>query len=247
MRRPQPQTLGLSNSPALSAGVKAAQVAANFIPVVGPAVSMAIAPIVSIFTASHAAAVQKEASTLNATTPSFTTNVALIFQQLNAGQITPTAAISALQSAQSQYYSQVASIIKKGGPCSSSCLIGGAPANTYPQPSQSIGSGLSTSPNCCNSSGTCNAACCIGCSVIEPAVAGLIAIIQAGGGTYTVNPTTQNGSIAATPALTVTYNGSQGTGGVAGMAQSVLGGTTLGVPTWALLAGGGLLLLFAMR
>lgn len=224
----RPQTLGLSNSPELSAGVKAAQVAANFIPVVGPAVSAVIGPIVSLFTASHAQAVAQEGQTMNQATPNFLNTVQQIMSALNAGQISPTAAISALQSAQSAYYSAVASIIHKGGACT-------------PAPH-----GLALT-GCCNSSSTCNAACCVGCCVIEPAVLNITEIIQAGGGSWTIPSTQNNGAIAGTPSVTVSYNGSQGTGGISAMAQSALGGTTLGMPTWALLAGGGLVLLLAMR
>jgi hypothetical protein len=241
------QTLGLTASPALSAETKAATTALN---VVLPGVGTAVGAVVGMLTASHAAAMKKEASTMNTAVPSFGTNVALIFQQLNSGAYTPAQAISALQSAQVGYYSSVVSIIKKGGSCASSCQINGGAAGVYPQPPQTIGSGLSTSPNCCNSSGTCNAACCIGCSVVEPAVSGLIAMIRAGGGTYTVNPMAanpDNPGIGASGPVTVTYNGAQGAGGVSALAQSVVGGTIVGISTLYWLLGGGLLLFLFLR
>jgi hypothetical protein len=243
------QTLGLTASPALSAETKAATTALN---VVLPGVGTAVGAVVGMLTAHHAAAMQTEATTMNTAVPSFGQNIALIFQQLNAGSMTPTQAISALQALQTQYYASVAGIIKKSGPCASSCMVNGVPGGVYPQAPQSIGSGLSTSPNCCHSGGTCNAACCIGCTVIEGSISALIAMIRAGGGTYTVNPMAanpDNPSIQASPAVTVTYNGSQGTGGVSSLAQSVVGGTSTiyGFPTIYWLVGGGLLLFLLLR
>jgi hypothetical protein len=220
--RRSPQTLGLSNSPELSAGVKAATVAANFIPVVGPEISAIIGPVVGLFTASHTAAVQKEGQTMNQAMPNFLNSVQQIMAALNAGQISPTSAISALQSAQSTYYSAVSSIIKKGGACT-------------PAPN-----GLALT-GCCNSSSTCNAACCIGCCVVEPAVLNLTEVIQAGGGTWTIPPTQNNGAIAGTPSLSLTYNGAMGTGGVTGAVAA------MGIPSWAWLAGGGLIVILLLK
>lgn len=254
-------TLGLTATPGEKAGVSAASTGAaiggsalltsigigSAAGPIGAAIGAAIGLVASLITGHHAAAEATEAQTLGSATPGFIATVQLIFQNLNSGAMTPTAAISALQSAQTNYYSSVSSIIKKGGACATTCMVNGVNALVFPQNPAAMGAGLKTSPNCCNASSTCNAACCIGCTIIEPSVNGLIAMIRAGGGTWTIAPTTANGEIAGTPAVTLTYDGSQGTGGVTGTAQSILGGTTLGLPTWAVLAAVGLLLFVLMK
>ena len=133
-------------------------------------------------------------------------------------------------------------IIKKGGACVSNCQIG------TQSPAGKPAGWVSTQPECCNTSGTCNAACCIGCYLVEPTVSALTSIIQAGGGSFTIPSSQNNGSIAGTPAIPLSYNGSQGGAGVSGAAQSLLGGTIFGMPSWLVLGGGAVLvLMFAMR
>lgn len=230
-RRSQYATLGLANSTALSAGVKAAQIGLNFVPIVGPILSQLVGPITGIFTQAHAAAVAKEGSTLNGAVPQFVQTVQGIMAALNAGQISPAAAISALQQAQSTYYSAVASIMKKGGACKTPNQ--GSTAGNDQCPINN--SGLWRD---CAAAGNCNASCAIACGMVEPTVSFLTAIIQAGGGSFNIPATPVNGAIQGSPAVTVTYNGSQGGGGVAGAVASI--------PSWYYLAGGGLLLLFLL-
>jgi len=238
------QTLGLTASPALSEATKAATTALN---VVLPGVGTAVGTVVGMLTAHHAAAMQTEATTINGAVPGFLASVQNIMAALNAGQTTPAAAISALQSAQATYYSIVNSIIKKSSPCATSCTSGSAQIYKTGFPG---GAGIPTSPNDCNSGSTCNAACAIGCYCIEPTVVGLTAIINAGGGSFQI-PSTHGGDaiIGTTPSVTVTYNGAAGSGGVAGLAQSVVGGTStiFGISTLYWLLGGGLLLFLFLR
>lgn len=228
----QAGTAALATGASIGAGIGLASSIGAAAGPVGAAIGAAIGIVMGLITSHHSAAVATEANTLNAGTPGFLNAIQSIMSQLNAGTISPTAAISALQSAQSQYYSSVSGIIKKGGACVSNCIIGGGAPRSD--------GGTNTSPNCCNTSGTCNAACCLGCSIVEPTVTALTKAIQAGGGSYTVASTQTNGSIQGTPAVTLTYNGLQGGGGVTGAIASI--------PTWYYLAGGGvLLLLFLMR
>jgi hypothetical protein len=179
-----------------SIGVKA--IAA--IPIVGGILAPIASAITGIFAASHAQAVAKEASTLNNAVPVFKSTIQAIMAAANSGEITPAQAISYLTTAQANYYSAVASIIKKGGSCDGSCMIGtessaGKPAGW-----------VSTEPVCCNTSGTCNAACCLGCYMIEPTVTGLIQAIKNGSGSVAVPSSQQNGAIAPTPAFVLTYS-----------------------------------------
>jgi len=216
--------LGLTASPGEQAGVKTAEVGVSLIPVVGPALAPIVGTIANLFTSSHAAAVSKEGSTLTANLPAFLAAVQQIMAALSAGSLTPAAAISALQSAQSSYYSSVSGIIKKGGDCDPSCVYSGP--------------GTSVSRPCCNMSGTCNAACCLGCFIVEPTVANLTALIQSGGGSYTIPATPTNGAIAGTPSIMVSY----GSSGISALSSSTLAG----LPIWIWLLGGGLILFLLM-
>lgn len=224
-------------------GEQAAATAAMFIPVVGPAISAAIKIVGGDLAQHHAAAVAKEAVTVNGAAPQFIETVQGIMAALNAGQLTPASAISALQSAQTTYYSAVSGIIKKGGACKTPYI----PVAGTPGPPNQCPVTLPNYWRDCAASGSCNASCAIGCGMVEPTVSFLIQIIRAGGGTFTIPATPVNGSIQGTPAVIVSYDGSQGTGGVGAGLQSVLGGTILGVPTWMALVGGGLLLLVLMK
>lgn len=222
------RTLGATESSGSTrAEEQTAATAANFIPVVGPAISAAIQIIGGLLASHHTAALQKEAASLNSGTPQFIVTIQQIMSSLNAGQISPTAAIAALQQAQTAYYSSVSGIIKKSGTCT-------VAAN-------GLDAGSVDHYNCAITKDPCNAACCIGCGVVEPTVRNLTAIIQAGGGTYMVPATPankDNPGIGATPSFALSYNGASGGGGVTGALAAM--------PSWVWLAGGGLLLLLLL-
>jgi hypothetical protein len=223
VRRAQ-HTLGLTASPTEQGIVKGVTAGVAMIPVVGPFLAPLIGQIANLFTGAHAAAMQKEGQTLNQSTPGFLGGIQAIFQQLNAGQMSPAQAIAALQGIQAAYYSSVSNIIKKGGTCT-------VAAN-------GLDTGSIDSRGCPVTSDPCNAACCLGCSIIEPAIRNLTAIVNAGGGNYTVPATPTNGAIAGTPSFNVSY--APGALGSAGAALS-------GMPSWVWLAGGGALLWFLLR
>jgi hypothetical protein len=215
------------SSPGTRAGEQTAATAASFIPVVGPAISAAIEIVGNLLASHHNAALQKEAASLNSGTPQFNVTIQQIMSALNAGQISPTAAIAALQQAQTAYYSTVSGIIKKSGTCTTAA--------------NGLDAGSVDHYNCATTKDPCNAACCIGCGVVEPTVRNLTAIIQAGGGTYMVPATPankDNPGIGATPSFALSYNGISGSGGVTGAMAAM--------PSWIWLAGGGLLLLLLL-
>lgn len=199
---------------AVGAGAGAATAAVAMIPIVGPFLAPLVAPIVGLFTQHHAQAMKLEADTLNSGNPNFLTSVQSTMQALSSGAISESDAIGALQQALSGYYSSVGGIIKKAGACTPSC-------------SYLPGSG-------CNKLATCNASCVIGC-INENTVNALTAMIQNGGGSYTIPATPNNGAIQGTPSFTVIYSRS-GTGGL-----SAAGG---GIPIWVWLAGAAALILF---
>jgi hypothetical protein len=57
----------------------------------------------------------------------------------------------------------------------------------------------------CATGGDCNASCAVDCGMAEPTVEALIAILNAGEGTFTIPSSPNNGSIAGTPAITIVY------------------------------------------
>lgn len=200
----------------ISTGVSAVAKATSSIPVVGQIAGIA-SQIAGIFTADHAAAVAKEAQTLNSATPTFLNEVEQTMAALNQGGITPAEAISYLQQAQSDYYTTTSGIIKKGGPCVASCVIGAQSSAGQPA------GWVSTSPVCCNNSGTCNASCCIGCYIVEPTVTKLTTVIQAGGGTVYIPSSQDNGAIQGTAAISITYTPIKTSSGVGSSLLSSLG------------------------
>lgn len=214
--RRRPSTLGASGitQVAESAGIKAASTAALAIPIVGPFIAPLIAPIAGLFTQAHQQAIAKEGQTLNTNNPNFLVSCQQTMAALQAGSISESQAIGALQQALSDYYLSVASIIKHSGPCTPNC---------------------SYLPNSnCNKLGTCNAACIIGC-INANTVAALTRLINSGSGSYTIPETPNNGAIAGTPSFAVSYDRSA--------IGALTSGTVGGMPTWVLLAGGGVLLL----
>lgn len=178
-------------------GLATASKATSAIPIVGQLTGLATS-IASLFTASHQAAVAKEASTLNNAQPNFLTDVTQTMTALNQGAITPAQAMAYLQDAQDDYYATVSAIIKKGGPCRPPSDTSDPKGTTYCNIREEDWAD-------CATAGPCNASCAIGCGMIEPTVSELTAMIQKGGGTFVVPPSLQNGAIQGTPSITITY------------------------------------------
>lgn len=156
--------------------------------IAGPILGV-ITSIAGLFTKGHTQAVEVEATTLNGAMPAFLQSVEQTMYDLNEGIISPSTAIAELNAAQTAYYAAVASIIKKSGPCTNPCTITATGAE----------------PRCCTTQSTCNAACCNGCVVVEQSVINFTRIINAGGGTYSISGTPDNGAIQGTPGVTITY------------------------------------------
>jgi len=177
-----------------SSEIIASQVASKALGQV-PVVGGILSSIAGLFGAAHTAALAKEASYLNAAVPNFVQQCQQVFQALNAGAISESDAIGYLQQAQQIYYTAVSGIIRKNHACDSTCgYQGGVNANA--------GSAV----HCCDTeASTCNAACCLGCILVEPTVIHLTAIIAQHGGTYVIPSTPQNGQIGNTPAVQITY------------------------------------------
>lgn len=186
----------------ITQGFGIAASAASKIPVVGAIAGPILGVFTSIagvFTQHHAQAVAVEGSTINSALPAFLQSVEQTMYNLNEGFISPATAVAQLKSAQVAYYASVASIIKKGGPCR--------------PPTISTASKFSTT-NCwiytenwadCATAGDCNASCAIGCGLVEPTVQYLTQIINAGGGSFTIPASANNGAIQGTPEVSITY------------------------------------------
>lgn len=173
--------------------------------------------IANMFAGAHIAALAKEAATLNNATPTFINEVQTVMTDLSEGGISESAAIAYLQQAQADYYTTVSGIIKKGGPCVASCVVGAQSSAGKPQ------GWISTEPTCCNNSGSCNASCCIGCYLVEPTVTALTKIIQAGGGSWVIPSSQNNGAIKGTPLVTITYAGRTVLSSIESKIEGVLG------------------------
>lgn len=146
-----------------------------------------------MFGASHAAAVAKEGQVLNSAIPDFENGVITTMANLNSGLITEAQAIATLQALQANYYTTVAGIIKKSGPCT-----------PYPTCQTGAADGGMT-PRCCSTASSCNAACCNGCVAIEYTVTGLTAVINAGGGNFTIPGVGANGAVQGHAAVPLSY------------------------------------------
>lgn len=205
----------------ITTGLSSAAKATAQVPIAGQILGIA-ASISGLFTADHAAAVAKEAQTINQAMPTFLNEVEQTMAALNEGAITEQEAISDLQEAQSIYETTVAGIIQDDGTCFAGCIL--TSGNVYTWPNQSalsqfngssaaggqlaLKKGLATineTTHCCNSGATCNAACCLRCGIVLPTVNGLTRIINSGGGTFVVPASADNGAIQGTPSVTITY------------------------------------------
>jgi hypothetical protein len=185
---------GVTSETADDRYAQAAASTTSSIPVVGPIISS----LVNLFAAGHTAAVEQEATTINAALPTFLNDVESTMEALNQGAITPAEAISYLQEAQANYYTTVAGIIQKGGPCKTPNQGSVAGNDQCPINNNSLWRD-------CASAGDCNASCAVGCGMVEPTITFLTKIINAGGGTFTIPSSPDNGAIQGTPSITITY------------------------------------------
>jgi len=153
---------------AANAGGAVASVAGAAIPIIGSLV----APIFSLL-AAHSARVKgatNENTALNEIIPAVTADVKGINQAYNAGQISASQAIAALQQVYGNYWSYMSQYSGKPG-------VAGGASNCAPCNSSNSGTA-------CNKA--CTAGCCHGCNYTKCNIEASIAAIQKGG-TVTVN------------------------------------------------------------
>jgi len=160
--------------------------------------------ISSVFTAAHEAALKKEASTLNNVNPTFLNEVVQTMAALNRGEISEGQAVGYLQQAQADYYTTVEGIIRGRWPYQGSQFPEPTWADSYENRGGPFGSS-SKNPDS-HAPDPCNAACVLGHYQVERAVVGLTKIIQAGGGSMTIEAFPTNGLIKGTPAVIVGYS-----------------------------------------
>lgn len=153
------------------------------------------ATVAAFFGAHHAAAIAKEGQTLNAATPTFLQAVQEVMSALSQGAISESDAISYLHQSQADFETAVKPIIKDNGKCIPGCEVNGSSYLTS----------TGTKTHCCSTGSSCNGPCCIRCGLVIPTVENLTAIIQAGGGSFTIPNTDSHGANKATPAIPIAY------------------------------------------
>jgi hypothetical protein len=187
--------------------------AISAIPVVGQILGPILGTVLGFIGASHAAAVAKEGAVLNSATPNFLSTVIQTMTALNNGQISESQAIANLSKAQATYESAVSGIIKEDGGCRPPNFSN--PVKAVAGNGTSISGELGTNGQCtvydtalwknCAQGSHCNASCAIDCGMVKSTVLALTAIIQTGVGSYTIPATPNNGAIAGTNEITLSY------------------------------------------
>lgn len=105
----------------------------------------------------------------------FDNDIQAIFAALNAGTISEQEGVGYLQQLSEQYWKYVGGFAGKPGVATKSCgTLQGGP----------VGHGACAKGPVCDK--TCTAGCCVGCNNIEASIANGIAIVQSGGGTFSV-------------------------------------------------------------
>jgi hypothetical protein len=134
---------------------------------VGAAAGAIVGIIAGLFEASAARAkgAKEENEAINQYLPAWDQSLAAIFQQANAGIITPAEAISACQSLMPYWWQAAAQF--RGLPGVADASNGGANCGTY-IPGQTTACSPTGGPGCTKS---CTAFCCIGCYDLAPSVA----------------------------------------------------------------------------
>lgn len=142
---------------------------------IGAAVGAIVGLIGSLFAAhsARAAGAKTENDAVNAYLPAFDSGLQAIFQQANAGTLTATDAISAVQALISQWWANMAPYqtgagradASHGGNCGNGTLMQGDPC-----------SGTPGSPAPCGKS--CTAGCCVGCADLYPTILQAIQVFQ---------------------------------------------------------------------
>lgn len=163
----------------------------------------------------HAAAVKAEADALNAAVPKYIQTIQQIFALAGSGQMSPASASSAIDQAVAAYYSDVSSVIKKGGSCGNDPNTCGTAVDAKGRPKLN----------------PCNGPCTVGCVDIERIACKAKKLLTVGG-TMNVSPAAVGGTgYNAFSPFTLSYGSGQGIG-----SQLKLGTGT--VPTQGVASGG---------
>lgn len=176
------------------------------------------ATVAGFFGAAHLKAVAKEGQALNVATPTFISEVQQVMDALNQGAISEQQAIIYLQQSQSDFEAGVKGVIKDNGKCFHGCNVSGSTYTWQDQHGADLNNAnpvagtkvankatVGFKTHCCNSGSVCNGPCCIRCGLVVPTVENLTMIIQAGGGSYTIPPSSANAANKATPPIPLSY------------------------------------------
>jgi hypothetical protein len=209
---------------------------------VGAAAGAIVGIIGALWSAHNARAkgAKTENQFLNSAVTAFDGSLQAIFQQANAGQITPAEAISALQSILPAFWASVAQVQNLPGTADASNH--GANCGSY-VPGQTTPCTPTGAPACNKS---CTASCCVGCHDFFPTIQYAIYIFQQPkGGSFNVCTVYGDSyGLNTRGQYSLTY-----TPPPAGSASAAAVSTAsaLGIPVWALALGGAAALYFATR
>jgi len=203
--------------------------------VILPGVGIVLGAIIGSLFAAHAARVagaKQENQVLNSLIPTVQQAVSTVFQHLNDGTASASAATSALDQIQQQYWQAVAQIEHNAGQA-------GGPGNCSTRYGDSKGD--IGAP--CNKD--CTASCCIGCGWVENWVDQGKKIIASGSGSRSWPAIPGNSyGLQSFPGLAISYTApAPGTAAAAtaaltsGEASGLLSGSVLGIPVWMIIAG----------
>jgi hypothetical protein len=205
-----------------AAGVGGGALVGTVVPVVGSIIGALIGGLLSGHFAREAGA-KNENAAMNQIMPAIVADIQSVFTAANAGQISASDAITALQAIQSNYWQAVAQYETGPGQHAIACTGASTP---------------------CNSS--CTVSCCVGCNHVNNWIAAASAVFTAGGGTaQMVASAGSKYGYSGVPAWSQTYT--PPAGGTSLLAATGLTSSFMGFPLWIWLAGGGLILLLVIR
>jgi len=214
----------------------------------GAAAGAIVGIIAGLWSAHNARAkgAKTENQFLNSAVTAFDGSLQAVFQQANAGQITPGEAISALQSILPAFWASVAQV--QGLPGTADASNHGANCGSYI--SGQTTPCTPTGAPACNKS--CTASCCVGCHDFFPTIQDAIAVFsRPNGGSINACQVYGDGYGLNTRAqYSLTYT-PPAAGTVGSATESVLsavtgGATVAGIPTWLLVLGGAAALYYAL-
>lgn len=210
-----------------AAGVTAGGVIGTVVPVVGTIIGALIGGLLSGHFAREKGA-KNENAALAQVLPAIITDFKSVFDAANAGKISATDAISAIQTIQQNYWQAMQPYESGPGQGGGPGKCGTGHPVTHDEQSQGYNTHCGTG---------CTAGCCVGCNFVNVWAGQAIGIFSQGGGTLSVKAIgTNKYGFPGTPAWSATYTPPPA--GAASALNELSAPGPAGLPLWALLLGG---------